>query len=521
MHRPMKILTASQIREADTATMQHEPIASIDLMERASRQFTRRFVQQFPERNCPIYVFCGLGNNGGDGLAIARMLLAQQYDVSIYIVGSGTGSDDFEVNRKRLAGVSQTGASRAGVPWVHHIEKQLQLPQLSTSGIIVDALFGSGLNRGLEGLYAKVVQLINANDYTVVAVDIPSGLYADQPVGKKDVVIQADFTYSFQLPYLAFLLPRNEIYVGEWAAVDIGLNDDFLQQAPTPYYYLTHNWVRSLHRKRKRHSHKGNYGRALIISGSHGKMGAAVLCSRACARGGVGLLTVHVPYAGYEIMQTTVPEAMVTVDPLSEHISYLPEEDTIPIEDYDAIGIGPGLGTKASTAEAVQSVLKEAKRWNLRLVLDADALNICGQYRDWLNLLPKNTILTPHPKEFERLTEKAQNDFHRLELLKGFCKKYQVYVILKGAHTAISTPEGVIYFNSTGNPGMATGGSGDVLTGVLTALVAQGYDSLSASLLGVHLHGLAGDLAAEKLSRESLIASDIVEHLGRAFATLY
>jgi len=506
----MKILTASQTRQADAATMQLEPIASIDLMERASYQFTQRFVQQFPEHNCPVYIFCGLGNNGGDGLAITRMLLAQQYDVAVFIIGNGTGSDDFETNLKRLA----------DHPSVHRVMDESQLPDLPTLSIIIDAMFGSGLNRALEGLYAETVELINESGCTVVAVDIASGLYADTSVNESDPIIQADFTYTFQLPKLAFLLPQNEMYVGNWATVDIQLDAEFLQQADTPYHYLTHDWMKELRRERKGHSHKGNYGKTLLISGSYGKMGAAVLCSQACARGGVGLLTVHVPRCGYEIMQISVPEAMATVDQHQECFSNLPPEGATNLKNFDVIGIGPGLGTEEATAHALKSVLEVANAQNMRMVLDADALNICAKQRDLLEILPKNSILTPHPKEFERLTEKAQNDFHRLGLLRGFCQKYQVYATLKGSHTAIGTPEGDIYFNSSGNPGMATGGSGDVLTGILTALIAQKYDSLSAALLGVYLHGLAGDLAAEKLGQEPLIASDIIEHLGGAFKAI-
>ncbi|MGB3586674.1 MAG: NAD(P)H-hydrate dehydratase [Tunicatimonas sp.] len=507
----MKILTASQTRQSDAATMQREPIASIDLMERASYQFTQRFVQQFPEHNCPVYIFCGLGNNGGDGLAIARMLLAQQYNVLVFIIGSKKGSNDFETNLKRLVDHSS----------IQRVSNKSELPTLPTPCIVIDAMFGSGLNRALEGLYTQAVQLINESSCTIVAVDIPSGLYADKSVGDDDPVVQADFTYTFQLPKLAFLLPQNEKYVGNWAVVNIKLDAKFLQEVEAQHHYLTPEWMKKLRQRRKNHSHKGTYGKALLISGSYGKMGAAVLCSRACARGGVGLLTTHVPGCGYEIMQISVPEAMTTVDQHHEYFSELPQEGTTNLANYDVIGIGPGLGTAEATVQALKLVLETTNARSMRMVLDADALNICGQHQKLLESIPKNSILTPHPKEFERLTEKAQNDFHRLDLLKEFCQRYRVYTVLKGSHTAIGTPEGDIYFNSSGNPGMATGGSGDVLTGILTALIAQQYDSLSASLLGVYLHGLAGDLAAKKFSQEALVASDIVESLGAAFTTLY
>ena len=278
--------------------------------------------------------------------------------------------------------------------------------------------------------------------------------------------------------------------------------------------------VAKLRKGRRGHSHKGDYGKTILIAGSYGKMGAAVLCASACAKSGVGLLTVHVPECGYQIMQIAVPEAMTTVDADAHKFTVLDQAGRTSLDKYDVVGLGPGIGTDDKTVEGVRHLLQEAKKRSMRMVLDADALNICSQHRELLSMIPTNSILTPHPKEFERLTEKAQDDFHRLALLKDFCQKYQVYVTLKGSHTAIGTPDGKVYFNSTGNPGMATGGTGDVLTGILTAMISQQYDSLNAALLGVFLHGRAGDLAATELSQESMVASDLVRHLGKAFLSL-
>ena len=351
----------------------------------------------------------------------------------------------------------------------------------------------------------------------MVAIDVPSGLFTDQPTPAEATVVHADRTFTFQLPKLAFLLPNTQGYVGRWRALDIELDTDFISETSTDYHYTDASAVQGMRKPRLPHSHKGTYGKALLVAGSYGKMGAAVLCACACKRGGVGLLTLHVPECGYAILQTAVPEAMVMVDNNAQMLSQINPEI---LDGYDTLGIGPGLGTSEPTVQALVDLLPAIRERDLSLVMDADALNICGKHRELLRQLPQRTILTPHPKEFERLTEPARDDFHRLELLQDFCRTYQVHLILKGSHTAVGVPDGKIYFNSTGNPGMATGGSGDVLTGLLTALLAQGYDPLTTARFGVYLHGLAGDLAAEALSPEALTASDLVTHFGAAFRQL-
>jgi NAD(P)H-hydrate epimerase len=313
------------------------------------------------------------------------------------------------------------------------------------------------------------------------------------------------------------MLPQNQGYVGHWQALDIGLDADFIAQAVTDYHYTDGAALVGVRKPRAKQSHKGNYGKALLVAGSYGKMGAAVLSARACKRGGVGLLTLHIPKCGYDILQTAVPEAMVTVDAHEHHFSGLEDEQ---LDGYDTVGIGPGLGTAPETKSALHGLLVAASERNLSLVIDADALNICGAHRALLHDLPERTVLTPHPKEFERLTEPARNDFHRLQLLREFCRTYQVHVVLKGGPTAVGAPDGQVSFNSSGNPGMATGGSGDVLTGLITALLAQKYHPGDAARLGVYLHGLAGDLAAEALGYEALTASDLTAFFGKAFQQL-
>lgn len=496
----IKILSAQQIRELDAYTIQHEPIPSIDLMERACRAFCSWFTTKFDTRYT-VGIVCGTGNNGGDGLGIARMLLDWNYSVKVWVVdGGGRESLDFKTNLQRLKEKTQIFA----------ISKDYDKGLFVGCDILIDALFGSGLSRPVEGVGAEVIGCMNQADGIRVAVDIPSGLMADVP--SSGAIINADHTISFQLPKLAFFLAENHTYVGEWHVVDIGLSKAGLEQMQTETFLLTRKDIGKLIRPQSKFDHKGTRGHALMIAGSYGKMGAAVLASRAALRSGVGLLTAHVPAKGYAIIQTAVPEAMVSIDQTEECFAMVPD-----VEPYSAIGIGPGLGKDKKTVQALRTVLEKT---DTPLVLDADALNIISENRELLALLKPGTILTPHPKEFERLAGSSKNDFERLDRQRAFSREHKVVVVLKGAHTTITSPDGVMYINNTGNPAMATGGSGDVLTGILTALLAQGYSPVDAARLGVWVHGLAGDEACRKLGPRGLIASDFIEHLPAAFWNL-
>ncbi len=496
----MKILSAAQIRDIDAYTIKHEPIPSIDLMERAAQAFVDWFTQHY--WNVPnVKIFCGLGNNGGDGLAVARLLSQMHYTVEVFIVWySDQTSDDFAANLERI--------QRHVVP--KKIRTVADFQSIDQTDLVIDALFGSGLTRPVEGLAAEVITAINQSKATTIAIDIPSGLFMDAHPPDNAAIIKAARTVTFQLPKLAFLLPQNELYVGDWHVVDIQLHPSAIGQAVTPYFYVTDDLVRSKIRKRPKFSHKGLFGHALLVGGSYGKMGAAVLAAKACLRAGVGLLTVHVPWSGYEIMQVSVPEAMCLTDVEGQHVSEV--SDTT---KFNTIGIGPGLGTEEITEKGLEKLLQ---RTNQPMVLDADALNLLARNRGLLNLLPPQSILTPHPKEFERLAGKSDNDFHRLEKLRDFAQKHELIIVLKGAHTAVGLPSGEVYFNIAGNPGMATGGTGDVLTGIITALVAQQYPPADAAMLGVFFHTLAGNHAAEQKGYAGLIASDLIDFLPAAFA---
>lgn len=501
----MKILSAQQTREADAQTISEEKIASEELMERAARAFVGWFENKFtPE--CPVCIFSGPGNNGGDGLAVARLLHQCLFDVQLYLVNDGSQtSPDFQLNLERLP---------HEVP-PHHIHSKTDLPTLPDKACVIDALFGTGLSRPVTGLYAEVINWLNEQSNCTVAIDIPSGLYTDKQTPAEGAIVQADHTVSFELPKLAFFLPQHEQYVGEWHTVPIGLSPAYLAEAKSNFQYVTQKEMQGLLKPRSKFSHKGTYGHALLLCGGYGKIGAAVLAARACLRGGVGLLTVQTPAIGYDVLQTAVPEAMLIPDNNRKHLSRLPES----MEKFNAIGIGPGIGTERLTKTLLGQLLATT---DLPLVIDADAINLIASSEKLKAQLPKGRVIfTPHPKEFERLTCKSKNEYERLEDLREFCRVYQCYMVLKGSHSAIATPEGDIYFNTTGNAGMATGGTGDVLTGILTALVAQGYTLKEACLLGVYLHGLAGDLAKETVGEISMIASDVIQHLPQAFQHLH
>lgn len=493
----IKILSASQIRELDAFTIANEPVQSIELMERACRAFVQWFAG-ISDATRKTGIVCGTGNNGGDGLGIARLLNDWGYPVKVWIVrGPVPESEDFRKNLDRIKGKIE----------IFEITTEADRGLFTGMDVIVDAIFGSGLSRPVEGIYAQAIRCINQTQAMKVAVDIPSGLMADRHT--EGDTVRADYTVSFQLPKLSFFLPQSYAFTGEWVVVDIGLSRKFIRDLGASYYYMVRKGAGRLVKKRSKFDHKGTFGHALLISGSYGKMGACVLASRALLRSGAGLLTVHAPGCGYTIMQTAVPEAMFSADENETVFSSVTD-----VEKYTTIGIGPGLGQHPLTVSGIRRLLEGFQK---PMVIDADALNILSANPALLHSIPAGSILTPHPKEFERLAGGWSNDFERLEKQQEMAAKMKCVVVVKGAHTAVALPSGDVYFNSTGNPGMATGGTGDVLTGILTGLLAQSYGPEDAARLGVFLHGLAGDLAKIEKGEESLIPSDLNDFLPQAF----
>ena len=498
----MKILTSSQLKELDKYTIAHEPIASIDLMERAAIALTNAIVRRW-DKSFKMVFFAGPGNNGGDALAVARMLSQRGYHVEVFLFNTkGKLSEECQTNLERL--------KMCGSVYFTEISTQFDPPELTESHVVIDGLFGSGLNKPLSGGFAAVVKYINASKAQVAAIDIPSGLMGeDNTYNIRQNIVHADVTLSIQLPKLSFLFPENEDVVGEWELLDIGLKQSYIDATASPFSILGEEVIRPIIKPRKRFAHKGSFGHGLLIAGSYGMAGASILSAKACLRSGIGLLTVHTPIHNHDILQISVPEAIVQTD-IHERYFAQPTD----LSRYKAIAIGPGLGQEEDTALAMMEQIQGS---NLPIILDADAINILSTHRNWLSRLPKRCILTPHLGELERLIGKCMDTYERLTKVKELAAYLQSYIIVKGAWTTIVTPEGEYFFNPTGNPGMATGGSGDVLTGILLALVAQGYSREEACKLGVYIHGLAGDIAAEEMTETGMISSDIINALPNAW----
>ncbi len=504
------VLGPAAVREADAWTIACEPISSLALMERASARCAERILhyhahERFGPASITGYVvLAGMGNNGGDGLCIARLLKAEGIPVRVLrVVHKPVGSVDHEENRRL--------AREVGIPITDLAEAQHEF-KVEEHEVLIDALFGSGLAKGISGWVAEVVDVINNSGPEVISIDIPSGLSAEgEPMD--GAVVRADITLSLQLPMLALFLPEHARIVGQWEIVPIGLDAAFLAAQPTPYHAVEEADVALLLRPRNKFSHKGDHGHALIVAGSKGRMGACVLAARAALRSGAGLVTAHVPNCGLVVLQTSVPEAMCSVDANEEVISALPVMDRC-----TAVGIGPGLGISAEGSAVVKSLIQGTA---VACVFDADALNVLAENPTWLAFLPQGSVLTPHPKEFDRLVGKpSATGYERLQRARDLAQRCRCHIVLKGTHTATCTPNGEVYFNTTGNPGMAKGGSGDALTGIITGLLAQGYHTLEACLIGVHVHGLAGDIAATDRGMDGMIVSDLIERLPQAWQAL-
>ena len=497
----MKIFEASQVREIDRYTIVEEPVESIDLMERAANRLTGWYVRHF-HTDRRVVLFVGPGNNGGDALALARMLADRQYRIVCYLVGFGKLSGDCTINLSRLKEQDMVELVEVG--------EHSSLPVIQKADVVVDGIFGSGLTRKVSGFPGTVIKHINEQASTVIAIDIPSGLFCEDNSGNDyHHVIRADHTLTFQFPFLSFFFDMNDSFVGNWRVHDIRLHPEIILKTSTSYQTIELDEIRGMIPDRRKFSHKGTFGHGLIISGCYGMMGAALLAGESCLRGGAGLVTLHVPRFGYGIIQTGFPEAIVSLD--QSDILFSESPDLTP---YTAIGIGPGIGCKPNTGKGLRQLLEIAK---VPLVIDADGLNILAEHPEWYELFQEGTILTPHPKEFDRLAGESLNSYQRFEKQREFSTKHKVIVVLKGAYTGISSPTGSYWFNTTGNPGMATGGSGDVLTGLITGLLSQGLKPLDAARAGVFLHGLAGDLAVQNSSEEAVIAGDFMRQIGPAF----
>lgn len=501
----MKIFSKAQIYEADKITVERQNISSTDLMERAGIEIFNWLHLRLQGNQVPIHVFCGIGNNGGDGMVVSRHLINHGYKVNVYVVNySEKRSKDFLINYERIKSDTKN--------WPKVLNSEADFPSINPEDIIIDAVFGVGLNRPAIGWVQLLFQNFKACKAFTISIDMPSGLYMDKVPEDENAVVWADVTLTFQTPKLVFFLPDTGRYTNNWEILNIGIDRDFLNVTPTEFELIGKPEILNLYQPRDKFSHKGNFGHALIVGGSYGKIGAVTLSSKAALVSGCGLVTAYIPKCGYEILQSSFPEAMVITDTSEKIIT-----DINYYIEASAIGIGMGIGTDPETVKTFENFLSDIKN---PLVIDADALNILSKHKKLLNLLPKNSVLTPHPKELERLIGSWKDDFEKLEKAKAFSKQYKVIVVIKGANT-ITAFQDHCYINTTGNPGLATAGSGDVLTGIITGLMAQGYKPIDAATFGVYLHGKSADIAIESTGYQSLIASHVIDHLGKAYLHLF
>lgn len=501
----MSVFSAAQLYQADKVTVQNQKISSAALMERAGTQLFNWLHQRLNGSPVPIRIFCGIGNNGGDGLVVGRLLIEHGYNVTVYVLNfSDKRSKDFLINYDKIKNVTKD--------WPILMKGETDFPEIDPEDILVDAIFGIGLNRCPVGWVKKLIQYLNKSKAFKLAVDIPSGLYADTPMEDAEAVLKANHTLTFQTPKLSFFLPETAPFVSGFDILDIGLDTEFLQTTEPIAQVISKTEAKRFYKPREKFDHKGTYGHALIVAGSFGKIGAAVLAATAAFRIGAGMVTAFVPKCGYVVLQTAVPEAMVIADKADEFIS----EISAAFEP-SAIGIGMGIGKNKATVTAFKKILQKI---DTPFVIDADALNILSENRALLKHLPKYSVLTPHPGELKRLIGPWSDDYDKLEKAKEFSKKHEIILIIKGANTFTVFGEH-LYINTSGNPGMGTAGSGDALSGIITGLLSQGYDPLLASVFGVFMHGLAGDIAAGQLGYEAVMAGDIVSCISEAYLALF
>lgn len=490
------VITAAQTREADRHTIETAPITSIDLMENASLAFVTVFMQLYPDRNTHVLICCGTGNNGGDGLATARLLQERSYDaIAVWIARfSGRESDEFAANAARLYNTP--------IPITEFFPGD-ELPTIHQS-VVIDALLGSGLNKPLAEDWLRMVEHINQADKPIVAVDIPTGLRADGVLPPSEQTIKAHHVISFQRPKLSFFFPESAKAIERFHVVDIGLDEAFIEKLPSDFKLIEPSDIRQVYRNRKPFSHKGTYGHALIIAGDTKTLGAALLACGACLYSGAGLTTACIPATGLTALNTRLPEVMYCT------------QDELPTmwDRFDAVGVGPGLGQRISLLE------DSADHVDKPMVVDADALTFLSQNKELMDRLPKHSILTPHMKEFDRLFGVHDSWWERVQTARQQAIALQLIILLKNQYSFIALPDGNVLINPTGNPAMASGGMGDVLTGMLTAFLAQGYPPRSAAILACYLHGAAGDLLANDSGMAVVPAGQLIQAIPSTFGNL-
>ena len=539
----MKILTGKDIREADLYTIEHEPVAGIELMERAALALEAEIAaaaetteDQKTAAEAPEYlIIAGKGNNGGDGLAVARLLKGRFGDTRSISVILLAPSDQLSPDCRHNLALLPPDIAVFYLDGGHITADGAEFPpeQLFRGNtVVIDAILGTGVTGAVRGAALQAIRLVNEHSRRcrmVISIDMPSGL-PTEPCNREEAagadVIAADLTLTIEFPKLSLLLPETGRYAGRLRTVHIGLDRRFIDSRESAYVAVDAAYVPTLLQPRGEFDHKGTHGHALVIAGSAEYLGAAILCTGAALRSGCGLVSVHIPAAGRSAMLISHPAAIVSADG-APVFSSLPAD----LGKYSAVAVGPGIGRSEAAAAALEKLLACLPQHpGIRTtVLDADALNIISERPEMLAMIPEGSVLTPHVGELSRLLRAAGNcglledvapagapwcdDLHKVSLVRQFCARLKSVIVLKGAHTMVCSPDGRCFFNMSGNPGMAKGGSGDVLTGLVAGLAARGYDSLSAAILGVWFHGLAGDAAASLRGMEAMNAEDILENI--------
>lgn len=500
----MKIFEAQDIRIIDKETIEDRNIASINLMEEAAISIFKVITSMWPV-NTKICIWAGVGNNGGDGLAVARLLISKGYNIKVYLWNP----------KNRLSKDCRINLSRLDQNLIQEISEETEFDKLflPKADLYIDSFFGSGLNRPIEGHLAKLIKAINNSNTKILSIDIPSGLML---INDTEAIIRANYTLTIDRPKLQFFFPENHKYIGDLLIAPLNLSQSAIHKMFTNYHLITESNIRKIFQPRSLFDHKGKFGHTLIVAGSRGMSGASILSGKGALRSGVGLLSIAVPSCNRIIVQTSLPEAML-IEIGDNYIGDSRDDFISNINKFKSIIIGPGIGQNEEGFLFFKKLLDNIK---VPIVLDADGLNYLSKISSKEQKLPKGSILTPHLKELERLIGKVDNHFERIQKTLEFCRRLDCYVIIKGKYSVVVDPNGMYYFNSTGNPGMATGGSGDILSGIISSLLAQGYTSFNAAILGVYLHGKAGDIARDKYGETSLIASDIINNLSEAFINI-
>ena len=492
----LKALSSSNLKSLDLKTIENQRISSLKLMERACESFKTWFISKFSKSN-DLQIFCGFGNNGGDALLISNKLYDSGYNVKVFFLN--------HQNKISKDCLIQLNNLNKKIP-IFNINENI-ISKIKDSEIIIDGLFGYGLSRKLEDPCMGLIKHLNNLKGKKISIDIPSGISPNEVLG--NVFFNSDYIFTFQTPKLSFFFPEYINFIGKVLITDIGLDKDVLDKLLPSASLIEKNDIKKKIISRSLISHKGTFGHGLIISGSRGKMGACIMSCKASLKSGIGLLSVYVPKIGESIIQTSVPEAMTITDTKKNHISAIPK-----LEVFNSIGIGPGIGLHKDTEKAILKLIKIAK---IPLVIDADAINIIARNKNILKFLPNHSILTPHPKEFKRLVGTYKDSNQRIKLQKKLSKKFKLNILIKGPFSMMTDINGELFINTTGNPGMATGGSGDVLTGIITGLIGRGYKPFDAMIMGVYIHGLSGDITTKHLGEESLMATDLIDSLPKAF----